>query len=277
MNSGILAKITPMRLVVLLCLAAGMGLVQCSKDEDGRKTLNFFSLNDDIQFGQQLDAEIRANPTQYPILSRTNYATAYGHMDRIFNALINSGEVRYKEEFPWTVTIIHDDNTLNAFAAPGGYLYIYTGLIKFLDRENEFAGVLGHEIAHADLRHSTDAMTRAYGVSLLFDIVLGNNGGALTNIAQGLLSLGYSRGNETQADDASVRMMCQMDYDATGTAGFFQKLIDQGNGGSTPEFLSTHPNPDNRVANIEAKAQELNCTGTQTYTTRYAEFKNALP
>ncbi|MBX3102754.1 MAG: M48 family metalloprotease [Bacteroidetes bacterium] len=269
--------VQPFLRVLLLTLAANAGLIQCSKDADGRSTLNVFSLNDDIQFGQQLDAEIRGNPSQYPLLDRTTYATAYTHVDRIFNGLVNSGEIRYKNEFPWTVTIIHDDNTLNAFAAPGGYLYVYTGLIKFLDKENEFAGVLGHEIAHADLRHSTDAMTRAYGISILFEIVLGNNQGALSNIAQNLLTLSYSRGNETQSDEASVRMMCQMDYDATGTAGFFQKLIDQGSGGSTPQFLSTHPNPDNRVANITAKAQELNCTGAQTYQTRYLEFKNALP
>ena len=62
-------------------------------------------------------------------------------------------------DFDWELKIIHDDETLNAFCAPGGYIYVYTGLIKFLAHEDNLAGVIGHEIAHADLRHSTQQLT----------------------------------------------------------------------------------------------------------------------
>jgi len=72
---------------------------------------------------------------------------------------------KHKDDFAWQVKIIDDPETLNAFATPGGYIYVYTGLIKFLDTEDQLAGVMGHEIAHADLRHSTRQMTSSYGVS----------------------------------------------------------------------------------------------------------------
>ena len=76
---------------------------------------------------------------------------------KLITKMISNGDLR----------IIHDDSTLNAFCTPGGYIYIYTGILKFLDSEDEFAGVLGHEIAHADLRHSTRQMTKQYGVQIL--------------------------------------------------------------------------------------------------------------
>lgn len=264
-----------LRFALLAGIAGLITLSSCSKDEDGRTTLNVFSLNDDKELGAQLAAEIAANPAEYPILDPTTYSYAYSELERIKGVLLNSGEVKYKDNFVWQMHIIHDDNTLNAFCAPGGYIYVYTGLIKFLDKESELAGVLGHEIAHADLRHSTDAMTRQYGLQMLFDVVLGT--GTVSQLAQGLLTLGYSRSNETQADEASVRMLCGTEYEPNGTAGFFQKLIDSGQAGGTPAFLSTHPNPDNRVENINAKATELNCPAGSGFDQRYADLKASLP
>ena len=81
------------------------------------------------------------------------------------------GKVDFKDEFDWRLRIIHDDSTLNAFCTPGGYIYIYTGILKFLDSEDEFAGVLAHEIGHADMRHSTRQMTKLFGVQLLLDVL----------------------------------------------------------------------------------------------------------
>ncbi|MFN7709168.1 MAG: M48 family metalloprotease [Sphingobacteriia bacterium] len=265
------------RTLLLVLLLSPVLFQACSRDEDGRTTVNLFSLEDDKRLGEQLAAEIAADPATYPLLDPAAYPTAYAELERIKAALLNSGAVKYKDEFVWQLRIIRDDSVLNAFCAPGGYIYVYTGLIKFLDKESELAGVLGHEIAHADLRHTTDALTRQYGVQLLFDIVLGNNQGAIGQLAQGLLGLGYSRGNETQSDEASVRMLCATDWEPTGTAGFFQKLIDEGTGGGAPEFLSTHPNPDNRVSDINAKATELNCPPGEGFATRYEMLKAALP
>ena len=261
----------PVLLVSILLFATG-----CSKDKNpDDKSFNLFSVDKDIQLGQQLDQEIRSKPSEYPILSETQYPEAYAHLRRIRDNILNSGEVFYKDRFEWKVAIIEDDETLNAFAAPGGYIYVYTGIIKYLDSEYQLAGVMGHEIAHADRRHSTDQMTKSYGLSILLSAALGDQS-AITQIAGGLLSLSFSRSDESEADEYSVIYLCPTEYQADGAASFFEKITQAG-GPSVPTFLSTHPNPENRVEEIKSKANQLACQGSGTFDLRYQEFKNSLP
>lgn len=243
------------------------------KDGDG---FTLLSLDQDIELGQQLKAEIAADPATYPLLDPAQYPTAYSHIYRMRDAVLNSGQVKYRNEFAWEVYIIQDDNTLNAFCAPGGYIYVYTGLIKYLESEDELTGVMGHEIAHADRRHSSKQLTKAYGLSFLVDILLGENQGALTDIAQGLVGLAFSRADESEADEYSVKYLCPTTYNAAGAAGFFEKIEAEG-GSSTPAFLSTHPSPDKRVENIYAEQTELGCSGSGTFDARYQDFINSLP
>ena len=239
--------------------------------------INLFSLQRDIDLGKQVEAEIASNPSDYPILSETQYPEAYGHLRRITQTILNSGEVNHEDDFEWKTYLIQDDNTLNAFCTPGGYIYVYTGLIKYLEKESHLAGVMGHEIAHADRRHSTDAMTRQYGVSLLLQIALGENPGALTQLAAQIAELSYSRKAESEADDYSVIYLTPTEFQGNGAAGFFQKLLDQGQGGGTPEFLSTHPNPGNRVESINEKWQELGGQPKSEVAGRYDAFIASLP
>jgi predicted Zn-dependent protease len=257
--------------IILITLAFSLA---CDK----KGNLNILSVSEDIQLGQQVDAEIRANPTQYPILSRTAYPEAYSHMDRIFNTVLSSDKVLYKTEFPWNVTLIGDDNTLNAFCTPGGYVYVYTGLIKYLDTEDELAGVIGHEISHADLRHTSRNITQAYGYSIVIDVLLGKNAGVLAEIALGLKDLSYSRRFEREADDNSVILLKSSNYQCNGAAGFFVKLNNDPNFASRPpQWLSTHPNPENRIEAINAKADKEKCSKTPLNPASYAAFKNSLP
>lgn len=266
----------PFRIFVLaLC---SLTLFSNCKNENEESIVDqlLFPVEKDIVLGKQLDSTIMANPVDYPILDRATYPEAYAYLEGIKDSVLQSDEIIYKEEFEWKVTIINDDNTLNAFAAPGGYLYFYTGLMRFLDNENELAGVMGHEIAHADRRHSIDQMKQQYGVQLLLDVALGEDQGALTQIASGLLSLSFSRGDETEADEFSVKYLCDTEYASDGAAGFFEKLEDGGST-STPEFLSTHPNPGNRVEDIQSLASDLACPGDVT-TGTYSDFiDNMLP
>ncbi|MDX9771344.1 MAG: M48 family metalloprotease [Tenuifilaceae bacterium] len=193
------------RILLLLFPAIVLLVTSC---DDGK--VNFFTLDDDIAFGQQLDSTIMADPVTYPILDEDEYPEAYDHINRILNNILQSDDLRYPTTFPWTVKII-DEDILNAFAAPGGYMYFYTGLIKFLDNEAQFAGVMAHEIAHADRRHSTAMLTKQYGFSVLASIILGDNPTILEEIvvslAQGLGSLKYSRDNEYEADEYAVKYL----------------------------------------------------------------------
>jgi len=240
--------------------------------------LNFFTVDQDMEFGRQLDSAIMANPIEYPLLSETAYPQAYSKLRSIRNALIQTGHLRYGNTFEWKVKIIRDDNILNAFAAPGGYMYFYTGLIKFLDNEAQFAGVMAHEMAHADRRHSTEMLTKQYGLSLLVSIVLGENPTMLEEIL-GQLALGgtllkYSRDNEYEADEYAVKYLYSTTYHARELAGFFEKLHGSP---QPPEFLSTHPSPENRIQKIEEAWQRLGGKVGQLYVAQYQQFKNSLP
>jgi beta-barrel assembly-enhancing protease len=256
-------------------LIVTLGLI-LSSNGCKNKTINLFSINDDIALGKQVDEEIRSKPNDYPILDSARNSVAYGHLNRITKTILNSGQVQYADKFAWRVALIHDDKVLNAFCTPGGYIYVYTGLIKFLESEDQLAGVMGHEIAHADKRHSTEAMTRQFGVQLLLDIVFGRDKGAVARVAAGLNELSYSRANETESDVASVHYLYPTDYDARGSARFFEKMLQQ-NSASPPEFLSTHPSPDNRVQNIVNEWSALGGKEGKVFRERYQDFIRSLP
>ncbi len=237
---------------------------------------NLFTVQQDIDLGKQVKAEIASNKKEYPILAESSNREAYAYINKITNKLLNTGKVAYRKEFAWEVTIIDDDKNLNAFATPGGYIYVYTGLIKYLDSEEQLAGVMGHEIAHAAQRHSTRQMTKIYGLQTMISVATGQaDPGLLSQIALSAISLKNSRAHEEEADSYSVVYMCPTSYEADGAADFFKKLEAQG-GSRPPQFLSTHPNPGNRVANITAQAKERGCKGTSTYQSEYTKFKNSL-
>ena len=156
----------------LLTVFITLGMLNsCDKNDN----IILFGVQDDIALGQQVSAEIESDPAQFPILSEEEYPDAYTHIQRITDNILNSGKVQYRDEFTWEVKLIHDDEVLNAFCTPGGYIYVYTGLIKYLDTEDQLAGVMGHEIGHADLRHSSRQLQRFYGISVLLGLILGEN------------------------------------------------------------------------------------------------------
>jgi predicted Zn-dependent protease len=260
---------------IIFTLAALLAFSGCSKSDS---VINLFTLDDDITLGQNADAQIRKNPQLYQVLDSAQYAAAYQHLYRIRNTILASGKVKYATTFPWRWTILHNDTVVNAFCLPGGYMYVYTGLIKFLDNEAQFAGVMGHEMAHADLRHTTDQLTVTYGLNLLLDLVLGNNQNQLeqivTDLATGLGTLAYTREQEYMADKYSVIYLYPTEYDASGIGDFFVKIEGEPR---PPTFLSDHPSPEDRLQKINEEFQALGGVHGGTFIERYAQFKSSLP
>jgi len=191
-----------MKKIAVLCLSMSLIFASCSKEEGvtedkcagkyapGGVTNLLISLEQDKQLGLAAVAEIEGNAAEYPILDSAKYKTAYDNIYRITKTILDSGGVYYKNDFAWRVRIINKD-VLNAFCTPGGYIYVYTGLIKYLDNETQLAGVMGHEIAHADKRHSANQMVKQYGVSALASILTGGSQSALSGLAQNLLALSF--------------------------------------------------------------------------------------
>jgi len=266
-----------MRKIIFIALPVlfVFSVTNCSNPQKGKTGFNLFTVQQDRDLGAQVAAEIDANSQEFPILDSAQYSLAYKYLYDMRDRILNSGKVVHKDEFAWRLRIIRDDSTLNAFCTPGGYIYVYTGLIKFLDAEDQLAGVIGHEIAHADFRHSTRQMTQMHGVQVLLNVLAGNRD-AIRQITSSLIGLRFSRSHETEADEASVVYLCPTEYDAAGGAKFFQKIQDMG-GANPPEFLSTHPNPANRIENFYDVKLVQGCQGEEDFKARYAAFVNSLP
>ncbi|MGJ3235876.1 M48 family metalloprotease [Marivirga sp.] len=257
------------------------GLLVFNSCKDKNENFVFFSVEDDVELGAQVAEEIENDPDKFPILDETEYTEAYNYLNNLLDYILTSGEVKYTEEFEWDIHIIADDSVLNAFATPGGYLYVYTGLIKYLDQEDDLMGVLGHEVAHSDLRHTSRNLQRQYGINILLQLLTGEDPSQLEQIAGQIAGtaagLSFSREFEEEADEKSVEYLANTPYACNGAYSFFQKLLDEGQAGGTPEFLSTHPDPENRIDDINTKADELGCNTTPLAPATYEEFKNLLP
>ena len=241
-------------------------------------------ISEDVKMGQQTASEISSKSSEFPLLPERGNEEVYSYVRGITRKILNSGSVEHAKDFPWEVKIINDPKTLNAFCTPGGYIYVYTGLIKYLDTEDQLAGVMGHEIAHADKRHSMRQLYQSYGVQILAAIgaSVATQGKSestqkaamnAAQVASAVVGLKFSREHETEADDMSVNYLCGTEYNPAGAAGFFKKI---GSANSPPEFLSTHPNPANRVENIEAQAAAKTCRGNATNQAQYQRIKALL-
>lgn len=257
--------------VIVATIISACGVV--NKKNKG-KGMNLFTVEQDKQLGAQVAAEIDGNKAQYPLLDSSKNVAAYQMLYRVRDAILNSGEVDFKDDFAWRLRIIKDDSTLNAFCTPGGYIYVYTGIMKYLDNEAQLAGVLGHEIAHADQRHSTRQMTKMFGVQVLLDILAGDSK-MLKEVTSAIIGLKNSRKHETEADRMSVEYLCPTPYNAAGGAGFFEKIQAAG-GQRTPEFLSTHPDPGKRVETFYNTKKELGCSGSQDNADSYRRIVSTL-
>jgi predicted Zn-dependent protease len=162
--------------------------------------------------------------------------------------------------FPYEFRVINDPS-INAFALPGGFVYVNRGALHAARSEDEIAGVLAHEIAHVALRHGTNQASKAYIAQTGLNFITGIFGGeSQSRIAQvmgmiggfGLntLFLKYNRSAESEADLLGVRMMRSAGYNPYGLIQFLQ-TIQRHSGGRSVEFLSSHPNPENRIAQLE--------------------------
>ena len=260
-------------LYVLLGIMLLISAVSSCTENGG---INIFSIDDDVELGMQLRDQVLMD-TSYTVMDRTQYSSAYSYLDGIVNDILNSGEIAHKEKFSWEVYLIDDAETLNAFAAPGGYIFVYSGLIKFLEVKDDFVGVMGHEMAHADRRHSTQQLTKQYGVGILLSTLSGSDPGILSQILSSLVGLKFSRSHEAEADEYSVKYLCNTDYAANGAASFFEKLVNEGTTGP-PTFLSTHPSPEDRVEEINLLAKSLGCDTTfDSNKSEWKTFQDMLP
>jgi predicted Zn-dependent protease len=242
----------------------------------GKKEFSLMSEAQEIEIGRQMDAEVRREMGVYsdPDLQR--------YVESIGMRLARASE---RPNLPWHFALI-DEPAVNAFALPGGYIYLTRGILPFLDNEAELAGVLGHEIGHVTARHAaqqyTQATTAGLGVTLLSIFVPeAAPFQGITETALGMLFLKYGRDDELEADRLGVNYTASTGWNPAGVGGMLQTLarLDEANGTrrGVPNWLSTHPAPADRVQQVQAYiAQAGRPIGTSGVATGEADFLRRL-
>ncbi len=230
---------------VLPLLVLSMSLSQCSCSDVMGSV--FVSEADELRLGQQFDADLRANSTEYPLYTSDPSVGAY--VQNVFDKVSAAIPSDERPSYPLQkVQMIDKDSVVNAFAVPGGYIYVYTGLIRALKNENELAAVLGHEISHVTHHHYRNQLAKQYGVQTLVSLLTGTNS-QVAQVAAGLAGLSFSRDDEYDADNSGTSLIGTAGYNPLGVATFFER---QGTG-STITILSTHPDNADRVAKVKAQ------------------------
>jgi hypothetical protein len=221
---------------------------------------NKYKVTDDVKVGRQAAAEVEK---QMPIL---NDRDATNYVARVGERLVSSIPPQFQHpEFDYYFKIVNARD-INAFALPGGPMYINRGMVEAARNEGEMAGVMAHELSHVALRHGTAQASKAqkYGTAAgilgILGAVIGGPAGAAAQIAGqgvGVYFLKFSREYETEADILGAQIMARAGYDPRDLANMFKTLEQQSGGGGGGGFLSDHPSPANRYARINQEAQML--------------------
>jgi predicted Zn-dependent protease len=233
-------------------LGAFVTIAACATNPaTGEREFSLMSEQQEIGIGQAMDSQIGREMGVY------DNRDLQGYVDGVGQRL---AQVSERPHLPWKFTVV-DSPAINAFALPGGYIYLTRGIMPFLGDEAEMAGVLGHEIGHVTARHSAQQYSRATGAQL--GLVLGGifvpavrQFGGLAETGLGLLFLKYGRDDELQADALGVRYTARSGWDPGGVAGMLgtlDRIADESTDRrGVPNWLSTHPAPEDRVRQVQS-------------------------
>ena len=232
----------------------------------GKNELSLVSESQEIQMGKEAAAQVQQSIGYYNDPALQAYVSGIG---------MKMAKASERPNLPWEFHVVNDAS-VNAFALPGGFIFVTRGLMTAINDEAELATVVGHEIGHVTNRHSVQQMSKAElaQVGLGIGSILSSDVAKLAGLAsQGLslLFLKYSRDAENQADKAGFRYALNQNYNVSEMANVFQtldRMSQTSGGGKLPEWLSTHPDPGTRVQNTEQRLDTLSRSLANTITNR---------
>ena len=247
-------------------VAAGLLIVGCARNPaTGKEELMLVSESQEIAMGQQADSQVIQQIGLYPDPAFQSYIMDLG------KKLAANSE---RPNLNWTFRIV-DDPAVNAFAIPGGFIYVTRGLLTHINNEAQLATVMGHEIGHVTARHTAHQISREELINLglavgsVVSSQVAKYAGAASQ-ALGLLFLKFSRDNENTADALGVRYSSRANYDSRQMDSVMAMLdnLTKQSGGQLPEWLATHPNPGNRIQHINSVLAQTNKDFTNTTVNR---------
>ncbi|HLV60264.1 MAG TPA: M48 family metallopeptidase [Fredinandcohnia sp.] len=206
-------------------------------------------VSEEVRLGNQLAAEVNKQEKVHPDKEVQAYVAKVGK--RIAKA---SGDDR--KGITYRFTVIDDPKTINAFALPGGHIYVYSGLILAAKSEAELAAVLGHEVGHVTSRHAARALGAAFGLETLSRLALGEEPGTVAQLAAAIAAQGYmsrhSRDAEREADERGLDYLIAAGYEPSAMPAFFKTLAKaSGSPSSLEKFFASHPEPAERAKTLE--------------------------
>ncbi len=235
---------------------ASLAAAGCSTNPaTGKRQLAVIGEAQEIEMGRQADREVQGSLGLYPDDDLQRYVQGLG------SRLAASSE---RPQLPWQFRVV-DDPTVNAFALPGGFIYVTRGILAHMSSEAELVGVLGHEIGHVTGRHSVEQMSKAQLATLGLGVAMiasedVRQFGDIAQAGLGLMFLKFGRDDERQADDLGLRYLTRLDYDPKEMPNVFRTLDRVGaaaGSGRVPNWLSTHPAPQDRVSRLNQAISAL--------------------
>src|SRR5215813_5645626 len=273
------AKMIGIRSRLYLLLGA-MAVARCSSQQrieaETLAAKTFISDEQENQLGlqvkQELEQQEHVRYIQDPAI--TGYVQGVGN--RIFQFASKE-----RPNLHWQLQVIDDPKTVNAFATPGAFVYVYTGLLLTADNEAELGGVLAHESGHVVARHAARNMIDAFGLEAVIGLAVGKNPSLLTQIASSIAAngtlLAHSRADENEADEYGARYSSMAGYDPRGLVTFFKKLQTQeGKSSQLMKWLSDHPLTPDRITHITQYIAEHHLAGSDLGAERLAPIKHRL-
>ena len=264
-------RITQLTLWITLILMTGNGVLGCAGTISD---INIFSDAQEVQLGKQFSRQIEQDLKIYSDPTVTAYIAQLGQH------LANHSQRR---NIAYHFKVV-DTEVVNAFAIPGGYLYVNIGLIRAAENESELAGVIGHEIGHVVGKHGVKQMTRQLGLAAVAQLALGENQSKLKQMVAGLAANGvlmkYGRDAEREADIYAVQEMYDAGIDPEGMATFFEKLLklQKGKPSKLEQIFSTHPPTAERIAAVRARIAQLpRKPNLKKDSQRFHQIKKRLP
>lgn len=211
---------------------------------------NALSTADEIKIGQQMDAQVQQQTT--PL----NNPAIQAYVQQIGARLAANAP---RQDVPYRFTVIDDPKSVNAFALPGGHMYVFTGLMRMCSNEAELAGVMAHEIAHVADHHHGEMLAREMQAQAVAGMILGQNPGQVARIVAGLLGQGYqanfSRVNENEADQLGMDLLFKAGYQPSAMLTFMNKMValdqQQGGGGRLFALFASHPPTVERLTRLQ--------------------------
>jgi predicted Zn-dependent protease len=218
----------------------------------GQQELRLVTKDQEVEMGTRIDTQVR---TQYKVVTGTAEAARVAEIGARIAAVSDRRDIEYHYA-------LIDSSELNAFAAPGGFVYVTTELLRACDSDAELAAVIGHETGHVAAYHSVHQVQRALGYDILKALFAGDaNSSQAVQAADvafnSVVMTGFSREDEYQADELGVKYSAKAGYDPYGLANFFVKLQQRESAGAADrafEFLLSHPNTPERRRRAEAEA-----------------------